>query len=208
MSGAGGDPLVHLSLEELSGRDRYRLLTSLVVPRPIAWASTWGREGTANLAPFSYFAALSTTPGLVGISVGARRGEAKDTLENIRAHQALCVNVVTEAQLEAMNATSESVGPEVDEFALAGLDLEASERVHAPYVRECPAVLECEARDEVPLPGSPNTLVIAEVVNVMLARELLPTEGYGVDPERLRPVGRLGGTGYMMPGTFRFIPRP
>lgn len=202
------DSPVRLALAGLSGRDRYRLLTSLVVPRPIAWVSTWGRDGTANLAPFSYFAALSTTPALVGISVGARRGEAKDTLENIRAANALCVNVVTEAHLDPMNATSVTVGPEIDEFALAGLDLVASERVHAPYVRGCPAVLECEARDEVALPGSPNTLVIAEVMDVVIAREILPSEGYAVDPERLRPVGRLGGTGYMLPEAFRFIPRP
>ncbi|MEX2467056.1 MAG: flavin reductase family protein [Gemmatimonadota bacterium] len=195
-------------LGELRARDRYRLLTSLVVPRPIAWASTWSADGTPNLAPFSYFAALSSTPALVGISVGARGGVPKDTLENARETGALCVNVVTERQFEAMNATSAEVGREVDEFLLAGLEARPSSRVRAPYVAGCPAVLECEVRQETVLHGSSNVLLIAEIMGVLLAQELLPDEGYAVDPGRLAPVGRLGGEGYMMPGAFRFIPRP
>nr|MDQ3309251.1 flavin reductase [Gemmatimonadota bacterium] len=85
---------------ELSGRERYQLLTSLVVPRPIAWVSTRSEAGAPNLAPFSYFAALSSSPFLVGISIGTREGEPKDSLRNIRTTGAFCVNVVTEAQLE------------------------------------------------------------------------------------------------------------
>lgn len=193
---------------DLASRDRYRLITSLVVPRPIAWASTWNEEGGTNLAPFSYFAALSSNPALVGISVGARRDGPKDTLVNARATGALCVNVVTEAQLEAMNRTSAEVGPDVDEFDLAGLEGLPSPRVDAPYVAGCPAVMECELRKEVDLPGSLNVLLVLEVVGVILDPDLLPQDGYGIAPELLRPVGRMGGNGYMLPGAFREIPRP
>lgn len=199
---------VSIGLGDLPGRDRYRLLTSLVVPRPIAWASTWSADGRPNLAPFSYFAALSATPALVGISVGARGGSPKDTLANVRETGALCVNVVTESQLEAMNRTSAEVSADVDEFHLAGFGAVPSARVRAPYVAGCPAVLECEVRQEVDLPGSTNVLIIAEVTGVLLAPELVPSDGYAVDPELLRPVGRMGGEGYMLPGVFRFIPRP
>ena len=199
---------VSIGLGDLPGGDRYRLLTSLVVPRPIAWASTWSADGTPNLAPFSYFAALSSTPALVGISIGARAGSPKDTLTNVRETGALCVNVVTEEQLEAMNHTSAEVAADVDEFELAGLGTVPSSRVRAPYVGGCPAVLECEVRQEVELTGSSNVLIIAEVLGVLLAPDLVPSDGYAVDPELLRPVGRMGGEGYMMPGTFRLIPRP
>jgi flavin reductase (DIM6/NTAB) family NADH-FMN oxidoreductase RutF len=201
-------PPVAIGPGDLSGRDRYRLLTSLVVPRPIGWASTWSESGAANLAPFSYFAALSATPALVGISIGSRGDHPKDTLVNVRATGALCVNVVTERQLEVMNATSAEVEPDVDEFTLAGLEPVPSARVNAPYVAGCPAVLECEVRKEVKLDSSRNTLIIAEVVGVLVDPALMPREGYAIDPERLRPVGRLGGTGYMLPGAFREIPRP
>ena len=94
----------------LSGQERYQLLTSLVVPRPIGWISTWSAEGVANLAPFSFFAALAASPMLVGVSVGHRPQGPKDTLVNVRARGAFCVNVVTAPLLEAMNATSAEVG--------------------------------------------------------------------------------------------------
>lgn len=160
------------------------------------------------MAPFSYYAALSATPALIGISIGSRGDDPKDTLVNVRATGALCVNVVTEAQLDAMNATSAEVAPGVDEFELASLEPVPSGRVDAPYVAGCPAVLECEVRREVELTGSRNTLIIAEVVGVLVDPALMPSEGYAIDPERLRPVGRMGGIGYMLPGAFREIPRP
>ena len=195
--------------ESVSGRDRYELLTSLVVPRPIGWISTWGADDTANLAPFSYFCALSSSPMLVGVSIGERRGGPKDTLVNIRIRRAFCVNVVTERLLEAMNTTSANVGPEVDEFELAGLDAVPSVRVSAPYVEACPAVLECELQQEVSLGDAPNTLLIGRVVGVLLHSDLALAPGTSaVDSEALRPVGRLWGSTYALPGEVRSIVRP
>lgn len=193
----------------VTARERYQLMTSLVVPRPIGWISSWSEDGVANLAPFSYFSALSVSPLLVGVSIGHRRDGFKDTLRNLRAREAFCVNVVTEALLVAMNESSAEVGPEVDEFELAGLARAGSERVDAPYVAECPAVLECEVRREVDLGGAPNTLIIGEVVGIRLAESLPFEEGTMlVLPEALLPVGRLGGGAYAPPGPVRRLPRP
>lgn len=184
-------------------------MTSLVVPRPIGWLSTWGEDGVANLAPFSYFAALSIRPMLVGVSIGNKKDGLKDTLVNVRARGAFCFNVATEPLLEPMNESSVSVAPEVDEFELAGLGRATSETVDAPFVAECPAVFECEVRQEVDLGGAPNTLVIAEVVGIRLSPELSFEEGtHLVRPEDLRPVGRLGGSAYALPGEVRRILRP
>jgi flavin reductase (DIM6/NTAB) family NADH-FMN oxidoreductase RutF len=194
---------------QLSGRDRYQLMTSLIGPRPIGWLSTWGPSGVANLAPFSYFAALSVAPMLVGVSIGLRRGEPKDSIVNIRHRGAFCVNVVTEELLEAMNASSASVPPDVDEFDLAGLTRARSDRVDAPFVAECRAVLECQARQEVDLGGAPNALVIAEVVGVRLDGSLGFEDGTMiVGPEQLRLVGRLGGDAYSVASDLRRVPRP
>jgi flavin reductase (DIM6/NTAB) family NADH-FMN oxidoreductase RutF len=194
---------------EVGNRERYQLLTSLVVPRPIAWISTRSAAGDANLAPFSYFAALAATPMLVGISIGHRGVEPKDTLRNLRETGEFCINVATEGQMEAMNATSGEHPPEVDEFALAGLPLAEAERVRAPYVADCPAVLECRVRQEVDLDGAPNTLVIAEVVAVRLAAGLELEPGtLRVRPESLRAVGRLGGELYAARNEVVALPRP
>ena len=193
----------------VTARERYELMTSLVVPRPIGWISTWSADGVANLAPFSYFGALSVTPMLVGVSIGHRKTSPKDTLVNLRSRGAFCVNVVSQRFLEAMNATSADVSPDVDEFELAGLTAAASERVDAPYVEGGQAILECEVRKEVDLDGAPNTLVIAEVVGVRIDASLPLEDGtLSVDPESLKPVGRLAGGSYALLGLVKRIPRP
>jgi flavin reductase (DIM6/NTAB) family NADH-FMN oxidoreductase RutF len=193
----------------LTGRQRYQLLTSLVVPRPVAWVSTRSQAGAANLAPFSYFAALSATPFLVGVSVGSRAGAPKDTLRNARETGAFCVNIATEGQLEAMNETSGEYGPEVDEFARAGLERAEAGSVAAPYVADCPAVLECRLAQEVPLEGSTNTLLIGEVLSIRLASSLaLHPDSYFVEHDSLRPVARLWGDHYALLGAIRTLSRP
>jgi flavin reductase (DIM6/NTAB) family NADH-FMN oxidoreductase RutF len=194
---------------KIPARERYHLMTSLVVPRPIGWLSTWGVDGVANLAPFSYFGALSISPMLVGVSIGDRSDGPKDSLVNMRARGAFCVNVVTESHLEAMNETSASVAPDVDEFELAGLMRAESTRVDAPYVAECPAVFECRVSQEVDLGGAPNTLIIGEVVGVRLDPDLGVEEGTRIVlPEELRPVGRLGGASYAVVREVQRVLRP
>jgi len=184
-------------------------MTSLVVPRPIGWLSTWSSERIPNLAPFSYFTALSISPMLVGVSIGNRSDGPKDTLVNVRAMGAFCANVVTEPLLRAMNETSASLPPEDDEFAFAGLTISQSDRVDAPFVAECPAVLECTVRQEVDLGGAPNTLVIAEVVGLRLDPALEVEEGTRIIlPESLHPVGRLGGAAYAVADDIQRILRP
>jgi flavin reductase (DIM6/NTAB) family NADH-FMN oxidoreductase RutF len=193
----------------LTGRERYQLLTSLVVPRPIAWVSTWSGEGRRNLAPFSYFAAISATPFLVSVSIGSRRGEDKDTLRNIRRTGAFCVNVATEGQLAEMNETAGEYASEVDEFERAGLPSAEADSVDAPYVANCPAVMECRVFKIVELEGSTNTLVIGEVLRVHLADDvhIMPDTMF-VDSAALRPLARLWGDFYSTIGDTPALKRP
>lgn len=199
----------YLVPRELPALERYHLMTSLVVPRPIGWVSTLGADGVLNLAPYSYFGALSVRPLLVGVSIGHKKEGLKDTLVNLRHRGAFCVNVVSEELLEAMNESSASVPPRVDEFALAGLTPVNSDRVDAPFVGECRAVFECEVQQEVDLRGAPNTFVIAEVVGIRLDPSLEAEEGTRIVlPEDLKPVGRLGGAAYSVVDDVRRVLRP
>ena len=198
-----------LDTHALSGRERYELLTSLVVPRPIAWVSTRSGDGQLNLAPFSYFAAVSATPFLISVSIGSRGGEPKDTLRNIRETGVFCVNVSTEDQLAEINETSGEWGPEVDEFAHVGLPVAWAESVEAPYVESAPVVLECRLFKVVELEGSPNTLVIGEVLRVRLSDEIPLAPGtYFADTAALRPVARLWGDLYALVGEMPALKRP
>jgi flavin reductase (DIM6/NTAB) family NADH-FMN oxidoreductase RutF len=195
--------------EALTGRERYGILTSLVVPRPIGWISTHSADGIPNVAPYSFFTALSSTPPLVGASIGSRQGGPKDTLRNIRETGAFCVNVCSEELLEAMNLSSGEYPPAVDEISLVGLTAVMGDVVDAPWVREAPAVLECQFFKEVELGEAPNVFVIGEVKAVHYARSLQLLPGtWAADPASLRPVGRLGADRYFLPGEIRILPRP
>jgi flavin reductase (DIM6/NTAB) family NADH-FMN oxidoreductase RutF len=204
------EPIRHrvISTADADGVERYQLLTSLVVPRPIGWVSTRADDGTLNLAPFSFFSAISASPMLVSLSIGTRRGVAKDSLRNIRDQGTFCVNVVTEGQLAAMNQTAASLPADQDEFAFAGLPVAAAESVEAPYVADCPAVLECRLFKEVDLDGT-GTLIIGEVMAVRLDPDLAVIEGSAfVDSEALKPVGRLWGSAYTLLGEVKILERP
>jgi len=145
---------------------------------------------------------------LVSLSIGKRGGVVKDSLRNILDQRAFCVNVVTEPQLEAMNRTAAGLPPDGNEFDFAGLSVAEAETVDAPYVAECPAVLECELYKEVDL-GEAGGLVLGEVKGVRLDPELPVVQGSAfVDSEGLRPVGRLWGSAYSLLGEVRVVPRP
>lgn len=194
---------------EIGPRERYQLLTSLVVPRPIAWVSTRTPGGGRNLAPFSYFSAVSATPLLVSVSIGSRRGVEKDTLRNLRASGGFCVNLASEPLLAAVNESSGEWGPEVDEFERAGVESAEANTVDAPYVAAAPAVLECRVHRIVELDGSPNTLVIGEALRVRLADDVPLAPGtLFADTAALRPVARLWGDLYALVGETPALPRP
>lgn len=198
-----------LRTDALSGRERYQLLTSLVVPRPIAWVATRSAAGEANLAPFSYFTALAASPMLIGISVGDRRGEPKDTLRNVRETGVFCVSIVSEPHLGPMNESGGDHPRGFDEFAHAGLVAGEGELVSAPYVRDAPATLECRLTKEVPLEGSPNTLLVGEVLGVRFAPGVAFEPGTcSVRTESLQPVARLWGDHYALIGEMPVLTRP
>jgi flavin reductase (DIM6/NTAB) family NADH-FMN oxidoreductase RutF len=146
---------------------------------------------------------------MVGVSIGSRRGEPKDTLVNIRETGAFAVNICSEELLEAMNATSGEYDSSVNEFEIAGLTPEAGQATSAPVVAEAPAVLECELFKEVELGESANVLVIGEVKAVHLSQELaLDPDTWAVDPGSLRAVGRLGADRYAFLRDIIELPRP
>ncbi len=176
----------------LPKHDLYRLLISAVVPRPIAFVSTLAADGSSNLAPFSYFNAISSDPPLIIIAIADRIGDPKDTLRNIRETQEFVVNVVCDTILDAMVRTAGEWPRPVSEFGPAQLTAAPSERVRPPYVLESPLQLECRLHREIPLGNS--LLMVGEVVFVRVRDEVM-TDGR-IDPVKLAPVGRLGGELY------------
>lgn len=186
----------------------YQLMTSVIVPRPIAWVSTLSRDGVPNLAPFSFFSGLTSRPPLVTIAAGRRRGARKDTTNNASATGELVVHLVTEPQLQAMVTTSGEYPPEVDEIALAGLTPLSSVKVKPPRIAESPVHLECKTREILELVPGIVDLIVAEIVLVHVADGIPVGPDLSIPTEALKPLGRLGGPRYTTLGPILELDRP
>jgi flavin reductase (DIM6/NTAB) family NADH-FMN oxidoreductase RutF len=170
---------------------------ALVVPRPIGWISTVGATGLANLAPYSFFNAVSGRPPMVMFSSSERSPSdptAKDTLRNIRETKQFVVNLATAAQQTEMNESSAAAPPDVDEFEAVGLEKLPSHFVAPPRVKGAPVHLECELDRFVDLTDGgqrPGTvLTIGLVVGVHIDDAVI-VDGK-VDIARVKPIARLG----------------
>lgn len=194
--------------QQLDAQMSYKLMAGLVVPRPIGWTSTITRDGQHNLAPFSFFMMITSTPPHIAISVGAREGEAKDTLVNIRDNGEFVINVVSADLGPAMAISAAEWPADVDEFAAAGLTAAPSVVVRPPRVAEAPAHLECVARQIMPVGELPYGahLVVAEVVQIHVRDDLL-IENNRIDLARLQAVGRLTGDWYCSTAEQYQLPR-
>ena len=167
---------------------------ALVVPRPIGWVSTLGKDGIANLAPYSFFNAISDRPPMLMFSSGG----TKDSLRNIVDTGEFTFSIATWALRDRMNLSSAPVAAGVDEFELAGLTKAASRFVAPPRVAESPAAFECRLWQTLPLPAPPRgdgyTLVIGSVVGVYIddayIRDGLVRSG------EMKPLARLGYMDY------------
>ena len=170
-------------------------LNALIAPRPIGWIGSVSARGDHNLAPFSYFNAVSADPPLVIFAPNEKSGGGpKDTLANVREIREFTVSIVSESLAQAMNETSREVARGVNEFELAGLTPVTSHSVRPCHVAEAQAVLECTVWDIVALPSRPggrgSHLVIGAVIGIHIDDELI-VDGR-VETKVLAPVSRLG----------------
>lgn len=185
--------------DELDIKENYKLIISSVVPRPIAFVSTLSTEGVLNLAPFSFFTALTARPPTICFVSSRKGGEAekKDTLQNIESSGEFVINIVTEYIAEQMHKTGGDYAPEIDEFDLSGLSPAPSLIVKPPRVSESPINLECKLYKTVEIgdgqPGS-GTLIIGEIV-IYHVDDRVMVNGR-IDPMQLKPVGKLAGSEY------------
>jgi flavin reductase (DIM6/NTAB) family NADH-FMN oxidoreductase RutF len=188
----------------------YKLLIGAIVPRPIAFVSTLSPEGIPNLAPFSFFTAVSANPPVICFSPMRRRGSLphKDTLHNITITREFVVNIVSEEFAQQMNITSAEFPPEVDEFEAAGLTPIPSDLVKPPRVKESHVHMECRLYLLVEVGGEDGSgnLVLGEVLRFHVDDQYF--DDFKIDPDQLRAIGRMGGATYTRT-TDRFeLPRP
>jgi flavin reductase (DIM6/NTAB) family NADH-FMN oxidoreductase RutF len=196
---------------EPAKRDRERLphnpLKAIVTPRPIGWISSLAADGTANLAPYSFFNLVSETPDVVAFSSDGR----KHSVENIEATGEFVCNLATLALIEEVNLTSKPIGPSESEFDLAGLERAPSRIVKPPRVAASPCALECVWTETIEVKArggvsSGRFLVFGEVVGIHIDDGFI--ENGLLRTDRLHPLARLGYFDYSWVDGVRTLPRP
>lgn len=100
---------MEIDAETLSYEASYKLISGAVVSRPIAWVTSGTTSTKINLAPFSTFTFLSSTPPTVGFNCEIRAGLRKDTSRNIHHDREFVINIADETFLEALHLSSEGI---------------------------------------------------------------------------------------------------
>ncbi|MEP1586458.1 MAG: flavin reductase family protein [Tateyamaria sp.] len=170
---------------------------AVVTPRPIAWVSTRGADGSDNLAPYSFFNGVAYTPPQVMFaSTGAKddRDGTKDSVANIRDTGVFCVNIVEEAMKDAMNQTSGPWDATTDEFDLANIEKAKCSEINCARVATAPASMECKVTQIVKIEGEFNVVVFGEVIGMHL-RDNCIVDGI-FDVLTYKPLTRLGYRDY------------
>lgn len=185
--------------EAMPPRAFYRMLTSVVVPRPIAWVSSVSAAGVDNLAPHSFFTVACVNPPIVSFTSIGR----KDSLTNVEATGEFVVNFAPEPLFEQVNATGTDFPSALSEFDAVGLEREPALKVKASRVAASPVALECTLHSTIPLGDS--ALVLGRVVHAAIDENVL--DGSHPMIERLRPLSRLGRNQWGVTSEIRAINR-
>jgi flavin reductase (DIM6/NTAB) family NADH-FMN oxidoreductase RutF len=186
---------------ELPTNEVYQWMIGAITPRPIAFVSTLSAEDIPNLAPFSYFNALSSKPAIVAFSVSRKESAThpfKDTLLNAQATGELVINVVTYNMVRQMAVASIAYPPEVNEFEKAGFTPIPSDLVRPFRVKESPIQMEGKVRQIITLgnEAGSGSLIIVELLKMHIQEEVLDEKGR-IDPQKLDIMGRLGRAYYV-----------
>lgn len=192
-------PRVDVVPDESNPYAFYKLLTAVVVPRPIAWVSTRSKDGVDNLAPHSFFTVSAIDPPVVQFTSVTR----KDSLNNVEATREFVVNLATEPLFEQVNATGTNFEAHESEFDAVGLEREPSLRVAPPRVAASPVALECVLHATMGI--GVCTVLFGRVVHAAVDAAVLEDDHPAID--RLKPLSRLGKDEWGSAGEIREITR-
>ena len=188
----------------LSNAEAYKLLTGMVVPRPIAWVTSMSGSGLVNAAPFSAFTFVSNKPPMVGISIGRFLGGYKDTARNIHENKDFVVNIADTPMLEQLHLSSAEYPPDVSEIEALDIKLAPSELIKVPRIAKAPVSMECRLHQVLELGDLKSNFFIGEVLMFHI-RDGLAVDGK-IGTKDLDPIARLGGPNYVDLGEIVTMP--
>jgi flavin reductase (DIM6/NTAB) family NADH-FMN oxidoreductase RutF len=181
---------MEIDLSQTSDSDRYKILASLVTPRPIAWVTTLNEDGGVNAAPFSFFNVFGSAPPLLGFAPGNRsNGDMKDTPRNLRRTGEFVVHMVEESMAAAMNATAAALPYGTSEVESTGLATVPSSTIKTPRLRDAAVAFECREWGMVEVGG--NRLILGIIQHVHVRDGILNPDNLHLDSSAYAPIGRM-----------------
>lgn len=183
-----------LLASSLSPEQTYKLMTGIVVPRPIAWITTLSPQGGVNLAPFSCYTIVSNKPPMIGVNIGRKAGVRKDTGRNIHETGEFVVNIADADLLDPLHESAIEYPETVSEVELLGLETAPSETIAVPRLAAVPISLECRLHSIIPFGETGAEFYVGEVL-ALHVRDGLLHDGK-IQTTELRPICRLGGPNY------------
>lgn len=191
---------MNLNFSKYSANQRYHLMTQTIIPRPIAWALTDSNNGQFNLAPFSYFTAVSSAPPILMLSVGNKpNGEKKDTLANVITHKKMVIHIASEQDANLVTQTAASLPHGESELTASGLTTVPFEGFSLPRLAQCDIAYGCELYEIKELGDLPQSLIFVEVKQVYLNDSVInidEKQRIKVHADKVKPLARLGGGEY------------
>ena len=200
----------HIDLDELTASERYKLLTALVIPRPIAWVTTVSSEGINNAAPYSFFNVFGQDPAVIILGLEHKAdGTAKDTENNINLLNEFVVNLVSSKVLGNMVDTAAAYTPDESEPDILGLSLTPSKKVKPPRLTDSPVAIECERIMSLSL-SRERSILLGRAVGIFAKDGLIDSTTLQVDWANDYPIARLFADQYAEISRIRrfSIPKP
>jgi len=191
---------MQLNFSDFSANQGYHLMTQTIIPRPIAWVLTDSGDASYNLAPFSYFTAVSSKPALLMISVGKKpNGDNKDTLTNILKNKKMVIHIASDDQADIVTQTAATLAHGESELANAGLTTTAFDDFSLPRLTQCDIAYGCELYEIKEIGDAPQTLIFVEIKQLYINDNVVSTdtkERLNIAADKVKPLARLGGGEY------------
>jgi len=203
---------MYIKLAELSIPEIYQTMTQVIIPRPVAWVLSDNGSGGYNLAPYSYFNAVSSDPPLIFISAGRKPGGSfKDTRVNIEERKYFVVHIAHRELAEPMTETSRTLPHGESELERVNLEVTDFEGFPLPRLADCRVALACQLHEIKEVGSVPQSIIFGEIRAVYVDDRMVGEDAKGrrkIHADRIDPIGRLGASEYVTFGKILNIPRP
>ncbi|MCG9579542.1 flavin reductase family protein [Vibrio tubiashii] len=202
---------MNIELSTLAPTQIYHLMTQTVIPRPIAWVLTDSEQDNYNLAPFSYFTAVSSNPPLLMFSVGKKpSGEVKDTTRNVLETGKMVIHIAHHDSAHDVTQTAATLEHGESEIEATGIELTDFDGFDLPRVKDCPIAFACKLYEVKEIGETPQSLIFAEIEKVYIAPEVIGerSDRLVVDALKVNPLSRLGGSQYATLDNVFSVARP